>query len=99
MTSAPFILGIVPTRGYAMPAHHMPIWHFSNCDNARTTLTISVGADNIAATCEAAAHPPRRLSGGPTDTGQKSTSCPEVFLFGAIWLLTLRKEISAVSSI
>jgi hypothetical protein len=63
MTSAPFILGIVPTRGYAMPAHHMPIWHFLNCDNARETLTISAGADNIAAACEAAVRPPRRSPG------------------------------------
>jgi hypothetical protein len=82
-----------------MPAHHMPIWHFLNCDNARVTLTISVGADNIAAACGAAAHRPRRSSGGPTSTGLTFTSCPEVFLFGAIWLLTFGKEISAVSSI
>jgi hypothetical protein len=77
-----------------MPAHHMPIWHFLNCDNARATLTISVGADNIAAHRAAP-----RSSGGPTSAGLKSTSCPEVFLFGAIWLLTLRNEISAASSI
>src|SRR6185369_17259240 len=92
MTSAPFILGIVPTRGYAMPAHHMPMWHFLNCDNARATLTISVGADNIAAHREAAVHPPRRSSSGPTSTHLKSTSVLRYFCLGRSGCLPCAKR-------
>jgi hypothetical protein len=99
MTSAPFILGICsdPWLRNAGASHaDVAFFKLRQCESDFNH--IGWGGQYRGPSGGSSAPSPTLLQ--RTDQHPPEIhECPEVFLFGAIWLLTLRKEISAVSSI